>query len=50
MSDDSITSRLCILHTIVFAKEKNENAGKNDESSLPDMCDVASRDYIILFP
>ena len=41
---------LCILHTIIFAKEKNENTGKNDESSLADICDVTSRDYVALFP
>jgi len=42
---------LCILHAILFfAKAKNENPGKNDESSLADICDVTSRDYIVLFP
>ena len=41
---------LCILHTILFAKEKNENATKKDESSLADVYDVTSRDYIALFP
>ena len=42
---------LCILYPILFfAKEKNENAGKNDESNLADICDITSRDYIALFP
>ena len=41
---------LCILHTMIFYEKKNENAGRNDESSLEDICGVISRDYIALFP
>ena len=48
------TSRLrrlviCIIYSMFFAKEKNKNAAKRYEGSLAYICDVISRDYIVVF-
>jgi len=40
---------LCILHSMFFAKEKNKNAAKNYEGRLAAICNVISRDYIVVF-
>ena len=41
---------LCILHSMFFAKEKSKNAAKNYEGCLANICDVISREYIVVFP